>query len=254
MEYSVNKLANVAGVSGRTLRYYDQIGLLKPKRINSSGYRIYGEMEVDRLHQILFYRTLGMELEQIKALIDAPDFDRLGALENHIVSLREEKKRIEILIKNAGDTIKHMKGEVIMSDKEKFEGFKRNLIEENERKYGKEIREKYGDEAVDTSNANMMNMTQQDYQRMQELGEEVLKTLVEAFKTGDPAGELADKTCELHKEWLSMCGAPYSKEYHRGLGQMYVDDSRFTAYYDSVVPGGSEFLRDAINIFCSKDE
>ena len=70
MEYTVQKLGKMAGVSTRTLRYYDEIGILKPARINSSGYRIYGQAEVDRLQQILFYRELGVSLENIKDISD----------------------------------------------------------------------------------------------------------------------------------------------------------------------------------------
>ena len=80
MEYTVQRLADLAGVSSRTIRYYDEIGLLKPARINSSGYRLYGEKEVDRLQQILFYRELEVELENIKKIINGPDFDELKAL------------------------------------------------------------------------------------------------------------------------------------------------------------------------------
>ncbi len=80
MEYTVQKLGHLAGVSTRTLRYYDEIGILKPARINSSGYRIYGQAEVNRLQQILFYRELGMGLENIKKLVTSPSFDNKNIL------------------------------------------------------------------------------------------------------------------------------------------------------------------------------
>ncbi|EUJ38072.1 putative transcriptional regulator [Listeria weihenstephanensis FSL R9-0317] len=80
MEYTVQKLGQLAGVSTRTLRYYDEIGILKPARINTSGYRIYGQIEVDRLQQILFYREMNVPLEKIKAILEEPDFDEAAAL------------------------------------------------------------------------------------------------------------------------------------------------------------------------------
>lgn len=249
MEYTVQKLAKLAGVSSRTLRYYDEIDLLKPARINSSGYRIYGQGEVDTLQQILFYRELGMELNNIKEIITDPDFDGANALREHREKLLEKRKQLDVLITNVNKTIALKEGRINMSDQERFEGFKKNQIDENEKKYGKEIREKYGDETVDASNAKLMNMTQEEYKQVTKLSEEVNNTLAEAFKTGDPAGDLAQKAADLHKQWLMFYWKEYSKEAHAGLGQMYVDDERFKAYYDRIQPGVAEFLRDAIEIY-----
>ena len=83
MEYTILKLAKMAGVSTRTLRYYDEVGILQPARINSSGYRIYGSKEVDRLQQILFYRELDFSIDKIKEILDSTDFDELRALTTH---------------------------------------------------------------------------------------------------------------------------------------------------------------------------
>lgn len=96
MEYTVNQLAKIAGVSGRTLRYYDKIDLLKPARVNSSGYRIYGQKEVNLLQQILIYRELDLSLEDIKAIISNPDFDRKTALKNHYNQLKSKRNRLDI--------------------------------------------------------------------------------------------------------------------------------------------------------------
>lgn len=136
-----------------------------------------------------------------------------------------------------------------MSDQEKFEGFKKKMIDENERKYGKEIREKYGEDTVNQSNAKLMNMSQEDYEAVTKLEAEVREALAEAFATGDPAGELAQKAAELHKRWLTYYWTEYSKEAHAGLAQMYVEDERFTAYYDKEQPGMAAFLRDAVHIY-----
>jgi DNA-binding transcriptional MerR regulator len=249
MEYTVQKLASLAGVSTRTLRYYDEVGILKPARINSSGYRIYGQQEVDMLQQILFYRELGLSLDHIKAIVTDPGFDRKKALKEHRQQLLEKRKQLDLLIANVEKTIEATEGRMNMSNKEKFEGFKKKLIDDNEQKYGKEIREKYGDEKVEQSNAKLMNMTQEQYEEVTALAEQVTLTLAEAVKTGDPAGELAQKAAELHKKWLTYYWKEYSKEAHAGLAQMYVDDERFTAYYDKEQPGTAQFLRDAILIY-----
>lgn len=249
MEYTVQGLANMAGVSTHTLRYYDEIGLLKPARVNESGYRIYGRKEVDRLQQILFYKELGIGLGEIKAIMDSPEFDRLKALRQHHESLLAEKSRIERLIANVEKSIASAKGWIEMTDREKFEGFKQKLLEDNEKKFGKEARERYGDEAVDRSNEAFRNMTKEQYDRMVDLDKQVKETLAEAFIQGDPAGELAQRAAQLHREWLTMCWGGYDSEAHAGLAQMYVEDERFRAYYDQGQPGVTEFLRDAIQIY-----
>lgn len=252
MEYTVQKLGKMAGISTRTLRYYDEIGILKPARINSSGYRIYGEAEVDRLQQIMFYKELGVSLDSIKDIINSPDFDGAAALREHRKKLLEKKEQLDLLIANVDKTIALKEGRIKMNDKEKFEGFKQRILDENEKKYGKEIREKYGGEVVDASNNMIKNMTKEQYDQWQKLGVLVNETLKEAFVTGDPAGELAQKAADLHRQWLSYTWNHYTKEAHAGLAQMYVDDERFKAYYDKEQPGIAAFLRDAILIYTGK--
>lgn len=249
MEYTIQKLGNLAGVSTRTLRYYDEIGLLKPARTNSSGYRIYGRREVDLLQQILFYRELGLSLEDIRSIVTDPGFDGTRALREHRNQLLDKRKQLDALIANVEKTIASHEGRISMQDQEKFEGFKKQLIEENERKYGREIREKYGEDTIKKSNQKLMNMTQEEYEKVTQLENEVKVALAEAMKTGDPAGELAQKAADLHKQWLTFYWNEYSKEAHAGLAQMYVDDERFKAYYDKDQPGAAEFLRDAIQIY-----
>ena len=246
MEYTVQKLGQLAGISTRTLRYYDEIGLLKPARINSSGYRIYGVSEVDRLQQILFYRELGISLESIKEIITSPKFDRTTALIEHRKKLIEKRAQLDALINNVDKSIMHTERKTTMTDKDKFEGFKQKLVDDNERNYGKEIREKYGEDTVNISNAKVKGMTEKQYAEIQKLEEQLFINLKAAMETGDPTGEAAQKTADLHKQWLSFYWDPYSKEAHAGLAEMYVTDERFTAYYDKVQSGATEFLRDAI--------
>lgn len=250
MEYTVQKLSELAGVSGRTLRYYDEIGLLKPAAVNPSGYRLYGPGEVDRLQQILFYRAIGVKLEKIREILNSPGYDEIKALQDHLVQLEGQQNELSLIIDNVKKTIANKEGKITMTDQEKFEGLKKKLVEENEQKYGKEVREKYGDDVAERSNNYFRNMPKDVFDRMNALAEVIRTTLADAVKTGDPAGELGQKAAALHKEWISICwGGNYSKEGHAGLAQMYVDDERFTAYYDKDVPGTAVFLRDAVHIF-----
>ncbi len=249
MEYTVQKLGKLAGISTRTLRYYDEIGLLKPARVNSSGYRIYGKQEVARLQQILFYRELGMNLESIRDVIMSPSFDSALALKEHREQLLHKREQLNALIANVEKTIAETEGRIIMTDQEKFEGFKQRLIDENEEKYGRDVREKYGAERVEQSNKVFKNMTQEQYEAFEKLGVEVLQTLKDAFATGDAGSELAQKAVDLHRQWLTFAWGTYSKEAHAGVAQMYVDDERFTAYYDKEQPGLAKFLRDAVLVY-----
>lgn len=246
MEYTVQKLSKIAGISTRTLRYYDEIELLKPLKINSSGYRIYGQNEVNKLQQILFYRELGISLENIKNIINSPTFDSLSALKEHHSKLLAKRKQIDLLIENVTKTIALREGKYIMTDLEKFEGFKEKIIDENEKNYGTEIREKYSEDVINQSNKRLKSMSKKDYDDWQNLSAEIISKLKKAFETGDVSNELSQEVARLHHKWLSYTWNTYSKEAHATLAEMYVADERFTSYYDKEQPGLAKFLRDSI--------
>lgn len=251
MEYTVQKLAKLAGISTRTLRYYDEIDLLRPARINSSGYRIYGASEVGKLQQIMFYRELGLSLDEIGDLIKSPQFNEMAALLEHRQQLLVKRQQLDLLIENVSKTIAQKEGRIKMTDQEKFEGFKQKMIDENEAKYGQEIREKYGNDAIEASNKKFKNMTQADHDKINDLNVKIQETLIAAMADGDPGSALAQEAAKLHREWICFYWPEgmYTPEAHYGLAQMYVEDERFTAYYEAIAPGAALFLRDAIKIF-----
>lgn len=247
MEYSIQALAKLSGVTTRTLRWYDEIGLLKPSRVADTGYRYYGPAEVDRLQHILFFRALGVELAQVKTYLEDPSLDRLSLLRTHLVDLEGERERLDHLIQSVRENIRAEERKEVMSDKKKFEAFKARMAEENEKKYGKESREKYGDEAVDRSRKAMRDMSPEDYQRWTDLDQAILEGLENAVQNGlSPEGPEGETIVSDHKQWLILSGLKYQPQIHRGLGEMYVMDERFTAYYDENVSGCARFLRDAI--------
>ena len=184
MEYSIQELSRLSGVTTRALRWYDQIGLLKPSRVAESGYRYYSGTEVDRLQDILYYRALGVELARIKECLDDPSFDRLAALRNHLAALEAERERLEQLIRSVKDTIGAEERNEIMSDEQKFEAFKQRVVAHNEEVYGAEIRAKYGDQEVDGANAAVRNLTQKQYQEWTDLGREIQERLEAAVRAG----------------------------------------------------------------------
>ena len=149
MEYSIQALSRLSGVTTRTLRWYDEIGLLKPSRVAESGYRYYGPAEVDRLQDILYYRALGVELARIKRCLDDPSFDRLAALRSHLTALEAERARLEGLIRSVRQTIGAEERKEIMDDKQKFEAFKQRVVDWHQETYGAEARGRYGDAGVD---------------------------------------------------------------------------------------------------------
>lgn len=254
MEYTVSKFAQLSGVSARTLRYYDEIELLKPKRINSSGYRIYGREEVDLLQQILFYRELDFQLDEIKELIHSETFDINEALDQHLVHLIRQRNRLDRLIETVEKTIQVEKGECEMTDKEKFEAFKQEAIDKNEKQYGDEVRQKYGEDTYQKSKDKLKNITQDQWDSHQALTVELNEKLAKATELGDPESELAQEVAALHKEWLifSWPDGYYDADKHLGLSLMYVEDPRFNAYYEKVAPGAAEFLHEALKVYLGR--
>lgn len=248
MEYTIQQLSRLAGVSTRTLRWYDEIGLLPPMRTADSGYRIYGPEQVDRLQLILFYRALGVELKQIKAMLDAPSFDRLTALRAHLCTLEEQERKLTEQIASVRETILAAEQEETMSDEAKFRALKEQAAAENEKRYGPEARQKYGDAQVDAANRNWMGLNQQEYDRWQQLDRDILSRLEQAVKEAlSPEGEVGREITALHREWLTATIRDYTPEKHRGIAQLYVLDERFTAYYDKNCPGCAAFLTACVS-------
>lgn len=252
VRYSVHELAKLSGVSVRTLHHYDAIGLVCPKRAENN-YRVYGSREVDRLQQVLLYRETGLGLAAIKELLDDETFDVEHALEDHLARLVEQRERMDTLIANVEKTLASKKGTTTMNDTEKFEGFKKKLVEENEKRYGAEVRAAYGDDSVDASNAKVMGMSEERYRAVQDTEAAMKEALLAAMEANDPAGEDAQRAADLHRQWLTAFwkDGQYSAEAHKGMTEMYVADERFRRYYDAIAPGAAEFLRDAVAVYCS---
>jgi len=255
MEYSIKELSLLSGLTARTLRYYHEIGLLHPGGTRPSGYRYYGGAEVDRLQQIMFYRELGLPLDEIKNILDTADFNKETALKSHLVALIQRKNQLNLLIRNLQMTIGTLKGEQTMSDHEKFEGFKQKMIDENEAKYGEEVRQKYGDEVAHAANQKIKNMTQQQMEEAAKLSIEVNEAIGKALATQNPNGPEALAACELHKRWLCVYWPEgyYRPEAHKGLAQMYCQDPRFRDYYEKIGADCADFLKEAIDYYCDRE-
>ena len=254
MEYKVKELGDIAGVTAKTIRYYDKIGILKPSKTNSLCHRIYSEEEVDRLQQILLYRELDVSLDVIKEIVTSSTFDSMTALKEHKENLLQKREQLDLLISNVDNTIALKEGIISMSDKEKFQGFKKNMIEDNEKMYGEEARERYGKRSVSKSKEKVMSIREVEYDKTVSLETEIKITLAEAFKSADPSSALAQKAADLHRQWIANYWGKYSKKAHADLARMYPKDERFKAYYDNKQVGTAAFLRDAILIYTGFNE
>lgn len=244
--YRVGDVARMAGVTVRTLHHFEELGLLAPAR-GENGYRTYSRADLDRLQEVLLLREMGVGLGQIRPALSRSADERQELLAEHLSRLRQERDRVDALIRTVERTLDHEKRGCGMEDGEKFEGFKRDMVEENERRWGAEVRRRHGDEAADASNARVMGMSERDYARWKELEEEILTSVERAVREGaDALGEEGARVCALHREWLGFTWPSYSSEAHRGLAQAYVDDERFCAYYDRTVAGCAAWLRDAV--------
>ena len=249
--YTVKDLARLTGLTPRTLRYYDSIGLLCPRRDRDNDYRLYGGEEVDRLQQILLYRDMGLPLEEIKNLLDAPGFDREAALREHLTRLQERRREVDALICAVQNTLHTIEGGIAMTDKEKFEGMKRQAIEENEAAYGRELREKYGDDAVEEHKTRLARMSEQEWEETQADEEAYKAALRRAVEAGDPAGADAREAVRLHAAWLAHYWpeGKVTPQAHMGMAEMYAQDERFTAYYEKVAPGCAAFFVKAVKAY-----
>lgn len=243
--YSVNKLSKLSGVSARTLRYYDEIGLLPAGR-GENGYRCYEASEVDRLQQILLYRELGFPLAQIQGLLDrdVPWEERMLA---HRQDLLFRQKRLQDMIELVDRMIESRREGVKMQDSQKFECFKEQLVRQNEQNYGAEARRQYGDEQIEASNEKLLGMEKDEYDRAGELEREMFAALAQAMREIDPRCRAALRAAELHREWLKCFWPSYTKAAHAALVDTYVQDERFRAYYDAHGEGTAQRLRDAVH-------
>ena len=246
--YSIKELAGMAGVSTRTLRYYDEIGLLAPKRTDN-GYRVYDAEDVRALQRIMLLRKCRVPLSDIAGALHEPDFDIGRMLSRHLNDLRRQRSELEETISMVQRAVEGLEAFEAMDDKQKFEQLKRDSVDRFEEEYGSETRERYGDEAIDAASERMLNMSKEAWDAKEELEQRIKDNLVKAMKTGDPASSLSRMVAEMHAQWIRVHWGEngYTPEAHRELARGYLQDPRFVAYYDGACgEGATEFLCEII--------
>ncbi|MGV9708432.1 MerR family transcriptional regulator [Streptomyces sp. NPDC003483] len=244
MSYSVGQVAGFAGVTVRTLHHYDEIGLLVPGGRSHAGHRRYGDTDLDRLQQILFYRELGFPLDEVAALLDDPEADPRAHLRRQHDLLTARIGKLQKMAAAVEHAMEARTMGIDLTPEEKFEVFggkdPEAHAEEAERRWG-------GTEAYAESQRRAARYTKDDWKRMQaEVASwgERYDALMEAGET--PDGERAMDLAEEHRLHISRWFYACSYEMHRGLGEMYVADERFKEFYDSMRPGLAGHLKEAI--------
>lgn len=243
MTMKVKEVADLVGISVRTLHHYDEIGLLTPEETTESGYRLYSDENLETLQQILFFKELGFPLKKIKDIINNPSFDRQEALVLHRKMLLEKRARLDKVIVTIDKTIQHSKGEIQMTNKEKFEGF-----DFSQNPYEQEARERWGNEAVNKANKVASSMTKEK----QEEYNAIYRKLA-ALRHNSPESEQAQEAIQEWYNYLQNFGH-YSLDAFKELGQMYVDDERFTKNIDQFGEGLAKFMRDAMAVYADRSK
>ncbi|MET3879261.1 DNA-binding transcriptional MerR regulator [Chitinophaga sp. OAE865] len=246
--YAVNKLAKLAGVSVRTLHYYDQIGLLTPSVRTAAGYRLYGEAELLRLQQILFYRELDVELKDIGNILDDPEFDLVHALESHRQMLLSKKSRIETLVATVEKTIFHLKNKVNMNVEDLYAG----LPKEQAEAWRREAKEKWPDQ-VAHAEKQLLTMDMDSYRQLQE-GFKANWEKLALLSGQDPAAEQVQQEIDVHYHYiLKFWGkAGNQAEAYKGLGDLLANDERYTQVNGVANPAFGKFMQQAIHIYVER--
>jgi MerR family transcriptional regulator, thiopeptide resistance regulator len=247
MVYSVKKLAELSGVSVRTLHFYDEIGLLRPAYTGQNGYRYYKEPQLLLLQQILFFKELGFELKKIKKILARSDFDKMVALCSHRSVLQKEQKRLKGLVHTIDQTVKHLKGEIKMKTQEFYGGFSR----EKQALYEKQLIERFGEtmeQKIAESHASVRNWSAKDWEKSRTTLDELCQKLTLCMQAQKAQGASeVQALIELHYEWLKQFWLP-TKETYMGFADLYREE-QFAAYFAKYDLGLAVYLSEAMKYY-----
>lgn len=245
--WTTAEVVRLSGVTSRTLRHYDAIGLLRPAGTAPGGQREYGRPELLRLQQVLVLRELGVGLAVIGEILDAggrvpgadPERVQADRLRQHHAALLAERDRLDRLARTVAATIESLEGGTDMPADEMYDGF-------DHRRYEAEARERWGDAAVDRSTRAWEDLSVDEREAHRREGEAVSTGLAALLAAGTPVTDPAVRDLVArHHAWVALFWTPDAEAY-RNLAAMYVDDPRFAATYEAVAPGLAVYLRDAV--------
>ena len=244
MTYSKKEIADLACVTTRTIRYYDQIGLLSPVSIGDNGYRKYDTDCLLRLQQILFFRELDVSLKNIEIFLNQPDFLLRNSLEKHRLSLEKKVKRLKTLIRTINTTLEMLNGEKKMTEKEYFNGI-------NESQYEDEVKERWGVTAhYKESSQKWASYSKKQKDMIKKIGRNLTIQMVGKDKTTTVDDPDVQKAVSEYFAYLNKYFYGCDVEFFRGLSDMWVSDVRFAVNYERIREGGAVFIRQAVHYFC----
>lgn len=248
MVYTIKEIADLAGVTTRTLRYYDQIGLLAPAQTGDNGYRYYDTDSLLRLQQILFFRELDVPLKEIEAALHSPDFDLLRALQAHRSALQRRRQRLDDLIDTVDKTIATLKGEWMMVAEEYFEGF-------DESRYTEEAQQRWGDTPQFSQSQRRWNSySAEQKEAIKAEGGRLTRRMVGESPDVQPGDPQVQAAVGEYFAYLNQYFYDCSLQQLRNLADMWVEDPRFAANYERVRPGGAEFVRQAVHAYVDQEQ
>lgn len=247
MHYTIKELADLAGTTTRTLRYYDEIELLNPAYTGDNGYRYYDQGSLLRLQQILFFRELDVPLKDIHLIMNSPDFNLLKGLEKHRLSLQVRARRLYRLIETVDQTINNLKGDIKMNAKEYFEGF-------DETQYEEEARERWGSTSqYAESQKKWSSYSEEQKAAIKAEGEALTRRMVSENPNAAPDDPDVQAAIGEYQAYINKYFYACDTDRLRGLAEIWVHDPRFANNYEKVREGGAEFVREAVNIYCNRD-
>jgi DNA-binding transcriptional MerR regulator len=245
MSLTVGRVARLAGVTVRTLHHYDEIGLLSPSERSGTGYRRYDDRDLERLQHILHYRDLGFSLEEIAEILDDPQADSVAHLRRQHELLTGRVKRLQEMITAVEFAMEAEKVGINLTPEERFEVWG----DFNPDDYAEEAEQRWGQtDAYQESARRTARYTKEDWQRNKAESEEWGRRIVAVMEAGLPADSTeAKELAEEHRAHISRWFYECSYEIHTGLADMYLADERFTATYENIKPGLTQYLHDAIH-------
>lgn len=251
MSYSVGQVADLAGVTVRTLHHYSQIGLLEPADRSGAGYRRYSDDELQRLQHILFYRELGFSLDDIATILGDPGADTSAHLRRQRELLNSRISRLQNMVAAVEKEMEALTMGIQLTPEEKFEIFGPNYSED----YETEAEQRWGNtDAWAQSQSRTAKFTKQQWIEVKQAGDDLNRRLAECMTSG--AAPDSPQAMALAEEHRASIETFYDCSYqmHRNLGEMYVADERFAKTYNDVAPGLAVWLRDAINANADRAE
>lgn len=241
---TVGELAGLSGLTVRTLHHYDELGLVVPGARSSAGYRLYGDTEVERLQEVLFYRELGFGLDQIRAMLAEPGHDRHEALVRQRRLLEAKAERMLELVDAIDRAIEAERIGMKLTKEEMLEVFG----DFDPTEYEDDARQRWGDtDAYRESTRRTNNYTKEDWLAISREADEINQGLVALMEAGEPSdGAAAMDLAERHRQHITRWFYECSPEIHADLGRMYVEDQRFTENIDKTAPGLARYFSEAI--------